>query len=193
MPVLPKADPPISPLTQAGPVAPRQPRVPPAPAMPALLPSVSSAPAKEVLPTLSPARRDPILPPLLEHEAWHEWLLSVELNGQVVSQGGLFVEAPQVGSRPQLALLEAWRLKVDTARIVTFRGEPYYPLSAIAGATFELDAEGSGARAGDPARGVRELQLGGRRDRNPAAGGRAPAPFSTTICSTRPATGSIRA
>ncbi len=110
--------------------------------MPALLPSVSSAPAKELLPTLLPARRDPILPPLQEHEAWHEWLLSVELNGQVVSQGGLFVEAPQVGLAAQLALVEAWRLKLDTARIVTFRGEPYYPLSAIAGATFELDAEG---------------------------------------------------
>lgn len=104
-----------------------------------ILPRVGSAPAKQVAPTLPPARRDPVLPPLVEHEAWREWLLSVRLNGQAVSQGGLFVEAPAGGLAAQLALLEAWRVKTDPAQVLTFEGQPYYPLAAIQGATFVLD------------------------------------------------------
>ena len=95
-----------------------------------------------MLPSLPPARRDPVLPPLTETDAWHEWLLAVRLNGQTVSQGGLFVELRDGRMAVQLALLEAWRVKTDKAQILTFEGQPYYPLAAIPGASFELDAKG---------------------------------------------------
>ena len=66
----------------------------------------------------------------------------MRLNGQAASQGGLFVEAPGDGRlAAQLALLEAWRVKVDSAKVITFGGEPYYPLSAIPGARFQLDRQ----------------------------------------------------
>jgi hypothetical protein len=81
---------------------------------------VSSAPAKEAAPTLPPARRDPVLPPLSEQDAWREWLLSVRLNGENVSQGGLFVESPDGRLAAQLALLEAWRVRTDSAEVLTF-------------------------------------------------------------------------
>lgn len=128
-----EAAPPSSPPAPSAPPASLPTPPPPSP------PSVSSAPAKQVRPALPPARRDPLLPPLVDHEAWREWLLSVHLNGQTVSQGGLFVEAPDGALAAQLALLEAWRIKIDPTRVLTFEGQPYYPLAAIAGATFALD------------------------------------------------------
>ena len=103
--------------------------------------SFSSAPAKETRPALSPAHRDPVLPPLEGQTAWRELLLSVELNGQAVSVGGLFVEAPDGRLAAQLALVEAWRIQTETAQVLTFGGEPYYPLDAIQGATFTLDRD----------------------------------------------------
>ena len=105
-------------------------------------PSVSSAPAKEAVPVLGPARRDPVLPPLPEPASWHELLLSVELNGRAVSLGGLFVEEAGGRLAAQLALLEAWRIQTDLTRVLTFAGEPYYPLDAIPGATWSLDRNG---------------------------------------------------
>ncbi|HET6522221.1 MAG TPA: fimbria/pilus outer membrane usher protein, partial [Geminicoccaceae bacterium] len=85
-------------------------------------------------------RRDPILPPLLERDATREWVLAVELNGRVVSQGSVFVEAPEEGgllaSVPQL---KRWRVRLDEARVLTLQGEPFYPLAAIPGATFTVD------------------------------------------------------
>ena len=102
-------------------------------------PSVSSAPAKETRPSLPPARRDPVLPPLAEQSAWREWLLSVRLNGQAVSLGGLFVESPDGTLAAQLALLDAWRIRTDANRVITFQGAPYYPLEAIPGAAIHLD------------------------------------------------------
>jgi outer membrane usher protein FimD/PapC len=105
-------------------------------------PSFSSAPAKERLPTLAPARRDPVLPPLPEPATWHEILLAVDLNGQPVSEGGLFVEAADGRLGAQLALIEAWRIRTDVAQVLTFAGEPYYPLDAIQGATWSLDRNG---------------------------------------------------
>src|SRR3954452_6274174 len=111
------------------------------PSRPATTPSVSSAPAKLVRPALLPARRDPVLPPLVEQAAWREWLLSVRLNGQAVSLGGLFVEAPDGTLAAQLALLDAWRVRIDGARVITFQGAPYYPLQAIPGATYQLDRD----------------------------------------------------
>jgi outer membrane usher protein len=115
--------------------------VPPAPRQPAVT-SVSSAPAKQVLPPARELQRDPVEPPLEERQAWREWVLSVRLNGQAASQGGLFVEAPGTGElAAQLALLEAWRVRVDSAKVITFGGEPYYPLAAIPGARFQLDRQ----------------------------------------------------
>jgi outer membrane usher protein len=105
-------------------------------------PSFNSAPAKETLPALVPAYRDPVLPPLPDPADWHEILLSVELNGQPVSEGGLFVEAGDGRLAAQLALVEAWRIRTDLAQVVTFAGEPYYPLDAIQGATWSLDRNG---------------------------------------------------
>ena len=108
----------------------------------AQVPSYSSAPAKEAVPTLAPARRDPVLPPLPEPPAWHEILLSVELNGRLVSQGGLFVEDADGRLAVQLALIEAWRIEADLTQVLTFAGEPYYPLDALGGATWSLDRNG---------------------------------------------------
>ncbi|HMQ28701.1 MAG TPA: fimbria/pilus outer membrane usher protein, partial [Acidimicrobiales bacterium] len=104
-------------------------------------PSFQSAPFQETRPVLSPARRDPLLPPVEEPAGWRELLLSVRLNGQTVSQGGLFVESRDGRLAAQLALVEAWRLKVDVAAVLTFGGEPYYPLDAIAGGRFTLDRD----------------------------------------------------
>ena len=105
----------------------------PGPLIAADPPSVSSAPAKLTIPPLPPAHRDPALPPLTEQAAWREGLLSVRLNGQAVSLGGLFVEAPDGRLAAQLALLDAWRIRTDAARVLTFQGAPYYPLDAIPG------------------------------------------------------------
>ena len=113
----------------------------PAAAQPEPPPSVSSAPAKQELPTLGPARRDPLLPPLHEPAGWHELLLAVVLNGQTVSAGGLFVERSDGRLAAQLALLEAWRIRTEVADVLTFQGAPYYPLDAISGATFRLDRD----------------------------------------------------
>lgn len=101
---------------------------------------VNSAPARQAAPVSRVLHRDPVELPLVETEAWQELLLSVRLNGQVVSQGGLFVEDPKDGGlAAQLALVEALRIRVDPDRVITLHGEPYYPLAAIPGATAELD------------------------------------------------------
>ena len=113
----------------------------PGPLIAADPPSVSSAPAKLTIPPLPPAHRDPALPPLTEQAAWREWLLSVKLNGQAVSLGGLFVEAPDGRLAAQLALLDAWRIRTDAARVLTFQGAPYYPLDAISGISIHLDRD----------------------------------------------------
>ncbi|MEK0081962.1 fimbria/pilus outer membrane usher protein [Benzoatithermus flavus] len=94
------------------------------------------------MPTPRVLRRDPVEPPLQEQAAWREWPLTVELNGRRASQGGLFVEPPGGGPlAAQLALLEAWRIRTDPVRIITFEGEPYYPLDAIPGARFTFDRQ----------------------------------------------------
>lgn len=110
-------------------------------AQPDPLPNVVSAPANQVRPTLAPARRDPLLPPLHEPAEWHELLLAVDLNGQPVSGGALFVEGPEGRLAIQLALLEAWRIRTAVASVLTFQGAPYYPLDTIPGASFSLDRD----------------------------------------------------
>ena len=106
-------------------------------------PSASSAPARQLLPTARELRRDPVRPPLPAQPAWQEWVLAVTLNGRKVSQSGLFVEPPDGGGSlaVQLALLDTWRIRTDTDRIITFQGEPYYPLDAIPGARFTIDRQ----------------------------------------------------
>lgn len=111
-------------------------------AEPPTITSVSSAPEKQLIPPSRELRRDPVEPPLPAQPSWREWLLSVTLNGRRASEGGLFVEPPGGGGlAAQLALLEAWRIKTDSARVLTFQGEPYYPLDAIPGATFTIDRQ----------------------------------------------------
>ena len=60
---------------------------------PDLLPFVEAPPsARVVMAEPGPVRRrDPVEPPLLEQGEWREWLLSVVLNGQLVSDGALFI------------------------------------------------------------------------------------------------------
>lgn len=110
-------------------------------AQPDPLPRVSSSPAKETQPSLPPARRDPLLPPLAEPSDWRELLLAVELNGQPASGGGLFVERSDGRLAAQLALLDAWRVRTEVAQVLTFQGAPYYPLDAIPGAVFSFDRD----------------------------------------------------
>jgi len=85
-------------------------------------------------------RRDPLDLPLREEERWREWLLSVELNGAVVSEGAYVIEEPESG---RLAVpveeLRRWRLRIDRDRILTFQGMPFYPLDAVPGAEFAFD------------------------------------------------------
>lgn len=126
-----------APLVPSGPAQPP----PPAPAAPPIA-SVSSAPSKQLLPPVRERQRDPVAPPLVERAGWREWLLAVTLNGRRASEGGLFVEPPDGGGlAAQLALLAAWRIRTDKARVITFQGEPYYPLDAIPGAVFTLDRQ----------------------------------------------------
>jgi outer membrane usher protein len=159
LPIARPPEPAAGPVAVPAPALPPDPPLPPAPvaappdappavvAAPAPRPPVAtvgivhSAPAKQAVPPSRVLRRDPVEPPLQEQAAWREWLLAVELNGQRVSQGGLFVEAPdgKGGLAAQLALLTAWRIRTDTSRVIGFEGEPYYPLEAIPGASFTFD------------------------------------------------------
>jgi outer membrane usher protein len=133
--------PPAPPPAQETVVIAAPPAEAPAPPPPAP-PSVSSAPAKRLLPPARELRRDPVEPPLPAEPAWREWLLTVTLNGRKASEGGLFVEPPgSDGLAAQLALLQAWRVRTDAARVITFQGEPYYPLDAIPGARFTIDRQ----------------------------------------------------
>ncbi len=86
------------------------------------------------------SRRDPIEPPLLEPDIWPEWLLSVRLNGDLVSDATLFVENPDDGSFAIDAdALRGWRIRVDPADLLTFQGNPFLPLDRLEGARHEID------------------------------------------------------
>lgn len=98
----------------------------------------------EALDAIEPAgityRRDPLGLPLLDQERWTEWVLSVELNGEPVSDGVIFIEEPDTGRLAvELATAEAWRLIIDRDAILTFEGVPFYPLDAIPGVVAVLD------------------------------------------------------
>lgn len=102
----------------------------------------NAAPQKRLVPPARELRRDPVEPEQVVQPGWREWLLAVTLNGREASDGALFVEPPDGGSlAAQVALLEAWRIRTDSGRVLTFQGEPYYPLDAIPGATFTLDRQ----------------------------------------------------
>lgn len=123
------------PMTVSNPEAPAPTAIPP-------LPAVIAPPARDLVPPSGVQRRDPVLPPLEEASAWRELVLSVSLNGEPVSQGVLFVESPADGGLAiQLAALEAWRIRYDPDRVLTFQGEPYYPLAAIQGAVHAIERD----------------------------------------------------
>ena len=93
---------------------------------------VESPAARLAAPSLRVRRRDPLETPVQERDAWRELILTVRLNGAVVSDGALFAENPADGSLyVQLAAIQAWRLRLDPLRIITLHGEPYYPLAAV--------------------------------------------------------------
>jgi outer membrane usher protein len=167
--------PPAAPTADAGRppgrAAVRRPPPPPAP------PSASAAPAKSALPTARELRRDPVEAPLIDPPpggAWRELLVSVNLNGRAVSQGTLFAERQGDGGTLaiQLAALELWRVGTDASRVITFQGEPYYPLAAIEGAKWVLDREGLALKLDIPAARFAATRLADEREAvpPPAAG-----------------------
>ncbi len=85
-------------------------------------------------------RRDPVDTPLLDEQAWRSWVLAVTLNGREVSQGSVILENPADGRFvASVAQLRLWRVILDETRILSFQGEPYYPLDAIPGAGVAVD------------------------------------------------------
>lgn len=117
---------------------------------PDLLPFVEAPPsARVVITEPGPVRRrDPVEPPLLEQGEWREWLLSVVLNGQLVSDGAIFIRDREDRWAVQVLDLRVWRVRLDNDRIITFNGEAFYPLDALpdleqrydaASLTIELD------------------------------------------------------
>ncbi len=102
---------------------------------PDLLPFIEAPPSAQVkMAEPGPVRRrDPIEPPLLEEGEWREWLLSVVLNGQLVSDGALFIRNAQDQWAVQVLDLRVWRVKLDDDAIITFNGEAFYPLAALPG------------------------------------------------------------
>jgi len=78
-------------------------------------------------------RREPIEPPVLPGDEWREWLLSITLNGEPVSDGALVLRGPDGQWAARVADLRAWRVRLDQSRITTFDGEPFYPLEALPG------------------------------------------------------------
>ncbi len=90
-------------------------------------------------PVIGP-RRDPVDRPLLDAGAWETWILAVRVNGREVSQGSVVLEEPRFGRLVvPVAQLRLWRIRLDERRILTFQGEPYYPLDAVPGARAALD------------------------------------------------------
>ncbi len=85
-------------------------------------------------------RRDPLDLPLREEDKWREWLLTVELNGNRVSEGAYLIEDPESGRlAAPVEELRRWRIRIERDRILTFQGMPFYPLDAIPGARFTFD------------------------------------------------------
>jgi hypothetical protein len=145
-------------------------------------PRASAAPAKSALPAARELRRGPVEAPLIDPpppgSAWRELLLSVTLNGRLVSQGTLFAERQEAAAGDggtlaiQLAALELWRVETDPDRAIAFQGEPYYPLSGIDGATWALDREGLALKLDVPAERFAATRLADEREPlpPPAAG-----------------------
>lgn len=85
-------------------------------------------------------RRDPLVPPFVERDRWQELLLSVTVNGYLVSDGTFFIEDPASGRLAvELEVARRWRIAIDEARALTFQGVPFYPVDAIEGVEIGLD------------------------------------------------------
>lgn len=110
----------------------RVPRLPPPPRPPGQPTIVDPAPppAIRALPQ-QVRRRDPLEPPLLPEGEWTEWLARVVLNGEVMSEGALVLQSEDGRFAARVLDLRDWRVRLDDDRIITFNGEPYYPLDAL--------------------------------------------------------------
>jgi outer membrane usher protein len=84
-------------------------------------------------------RRDPLDLPLLDQDAWQEWLVSVVVNGATLSEGAVALRAADGRWAARVIDLRHWRLRLDEALITTYNGEPFYLLDAIPGLSLAFD------------------------------------------------------
>ncbi len=138
---------------------------------PDLLPFIEAPPTARVVMAEPGAvrRRDPIEPPLLEQDEWREWLLSVVLNGQLVSDGALFIRNRDDQWAVQVLDLRVWRVRLDDDRIITFNGEAFYPLEALKGLEQHYDAATLTIELNLPAEAFEPTDLQARRPTTLAA------------------------
>ncbi len=130
---------------------------------------VSIAPKTPLPVRLGERRRDPVEPPLVPGDGWHELLLSVVLNGRKVSEGALFLRDPATG-RLAVAMdqLASWRIAPDKRNPITFEGQAFYPLDAIPGAETNLDLETLSLRLDVPAADFAPFAFGAAPEPTPA-------------------------
>jgi outer membrane usher protein len=76
----------------------------------------------------------------LPGDEWQEWLLAVILNRQRVSEGALLIRGPEGEWAARAVDLRAWRVRLDEDRIISFNGEPFYPLAALSPVQEAFDA-----------------------------------------------------
>ncbi|MEM7024355.1 MAG: fimbria/pilus outer membrane usher protein, partial [Pseudomonadota bacterium] len=138
---------------------------------PDLLPFVEAPPTAQVrMAEPGPVRRrDPVEPPLLEQGEWREWLLSVVLNGQLVSDGALFIRNAEGDWAVQVLDLRVWRVKLDNDSIITFNGEAFYPLAALPGLEQRYDSAALTIELDLPPDSFEPTDLQARRPTNLAA------------------------
>ncbi|MDX6751053.1 fimbria/pilus outer membrane usher protein [Geminicoccaceae bacterium 1502E] len=116
-------------------------------------------------------RRDRVEPPLLPEDGWQVLLFAVTLNGEMVDgKGTVALREPESG---RLALpvprLRAWNVRIDPAAVLTFEGEPFYPLDAIPGATVEADLDHAALALGLPAGAFARTVMGAEAAPRPQA------------------------
>ena len=86
-------------------------------------------------------RRDPLDLPLLQADEWQESLTAVVLNGDTVSDGAFAIQGPNDEWALRVVDLRSWRVVLDEARIITFNGEPFYPVDQLDGARSSFDEQ----------------------------------------------------
>ena len=85
-------------------------------------------------------RRDPIDLPVLDDPVWFEWILSIVINGQEVSDGTLVLENASLDllAVPVDQALR-WRLRVGAQAAIDIGGELFLPLQNLDGAEIDFD------------------------------------------------------